>query len=157
MRFVTSMVVLLLGCATEPRQAFEINQEWSGVIDINHAEAALRHAPDAVNCGAHDFTRSIGNPELPPTARRCLRQAIHQGLPYRFAIVRITGDVILQTAIVHAPASKTYWYASLDKSADGSEWGIKVEQCEKLEIEWTPLFFDARGCREVDADHWWKV
>lgn len=47
-------------------------------------------------------------------------------------------------------------YASLDVSIDGSEWGVDVERCKKIQIERKPIFFDSRGCERADAESWWE-
>lgn len=147
--------LLVCGCTTQPRTQFEIDQDWSPLITQRHADAALHRAPNAVNCGAYDLTQVVGRRQLPASAHQCIKQAVRQKLSYRLAIVRVTGDVTLQTAIVYDAALDRYWYASLDTSFDGSEWGLDVERCGHIEIEPKPLFFDARDCENVDAESWW--
>lgn len=149
------VALLLCGCAVQSRKQFEIDQNWSPIITKRHADAALHRAPNAVNCGAYDLTQVVGQRQLPTSAHQCIKKAVRQNLSYRLAIVRVTGDVTLQTAVVYDAALDRYWYASLDTLFDGSEWGLNVERCRQIEIEPKPLFFDARDCEPVDAESWW--
>jgi hypothetical protein len=149
--------IFIAGCTHLPRGQFEIQSDWSELIHPLHATTAARYAGDGINCGVHHLTQTRHQNELPANARRCIREAMRQKLSHKYAYTWITADVLVQTSLVYNADANQYWHAEFYTIPDGSDWGWKIQQCEKLDIKLPRLFLDFKNCQAVKPEDWLGV
>lgn len=147
-------LIVCAGCVAQTQSKFEFDEPWDSIISADHIASVELRTQSVINCGAHDLRRQPNQDRFPSEVRRCLDYSIRQKIPFKVAIVWVSGDMLIQSVFFRSDIDNDYWYSDLATGIPDGDRSFRTFKCESAKIEWEPIFFDINDCTSVPANEW---